>query len=233
MDHFGKSGAAKNPRRKSMLKLNLLWEKKSPKILCLGAHSDDIEIGCGGTILKLLREAPEAQFYWVVFSAKGNRAKEANESAKSFLSQTKSKTIDIQDFRDSYFPFIGAEIKDYFEEIKVNFDPDVIFTHYSNDAHQDHRLISNLTWNTYRNHLILEYEIPKYDGDLVTPNLYNHIDVPDVDNKIHLLCSFFKTQKENSWFSQDNFRSIMRIRGVESNSQSGYAEAFHCRKAIL
>jgi LmbE family N-acetylglucosaminyl deacetylase len=216
-----------------MLRLNLLWEKKSPKILCLGAHSDDIEIGCGGTILRLIKEAPEAQIYWLVFSAKGNRAREARESAASFLSKIKSKTIDVQEFRDSYFPFIGAEIKDYFEKIKNNFDPDIIFTHCNNDAHQDHRLISTLTRNTYRDHLLLEYEIPKYDGDLVTPNLYSHIDAQDVEKKIHLICSFFRTQKENSWFSQDNFRSIMRIRGIESNSQSGYAEAFHCRKALL
>jgi LmbE family N-acetylglucosaminyl deacetylase len=216
-----------------MLKLNLLWQKKSPTILCLGAHSDDIEIGCGGTILRLLKEVTEAQIYWLVFSAKGNRAKEAHESATSFLSKTKSMTIDIQDFRDSYFPFVGAEIKEYFEKLKDNFNPDIVFTHYHNDAHQDHRLISNLTWNTYRDHFILEYEIPKYDGDLVTPNIYAHIDVPDVDKKISFICAFFKSQKENSWFSQENFRSIMRIRGIESNSQSGYAEAFHCRKAIL
>ena len=233
MRHFGKSGAVKEIRRNRMLKLNLVWEKKSPKILCLGAHSDDIEIGCGGTILKLLTEAPEAQFYWIVFSAEGNRAKEARESFASFLPKTKSKTIDVQDFRDSYFPFTGAEIKDYFEKIKSNFTPDIIFTHYGKDAHQDHRLISNLTWNTYRNHLILEYEIPKYDGDLVTPNLYFHIDASEVDKKIDLICNSFKTQKENFWFSEDNFRSIMRIRGIESNSPSKYAEAFHCRKIVL
>jgi LmbE family N-acetylglucosaminyl deacetylase len=216
-----------------MQKLNFEWGKKPPKILCLGAHSDDIEIGCGGTILKLLKESPETQFRWIVFSGKENRAKEARESAASFLSKTKSKTIDVQDFRDSYFPFYGAEIKDYFEKIKNSFNPDIIFTHYGNDAHQDHRLVSNLTWNAFRNHLILEYEIPKYDGDLVTPNLYFHIDTPDVDKKIDIICNSFITQKENSWFSEDTFRSIMRIRGLESNSPSKYAEAFHCRKAVM
>ena len=206
---------------------------KKPKILCLGAHSDDIEIGCGGTILRLLREIPDAQFYWLVFSANETRAKEATESAASFLSETKLKTIDIQNFRESYFPFIGAEIKDYFEKLKKNYDPDIIFTHYGNDAHQDHGLISNLSWNTYRDHFILEYEIPKYDGDLITPNLYSNIETSDVENKVDRICRFFKTQKQRSWFSKETFRSIMRIRGIESNSPSGYAEAFHSRKIII
>jgi LmbE family N-acetylglucosaminyl deacetylase len=215
-----------------MLKLNLLLQKNL-KVLCLGAHSDDIEIGCGGTILRLLREVPDTQFYWLVFSAKENRAKEASESAFSFLSKAKSKTIDIQNFRESYFPFIGAEIKDCFESLKNIFNPDIIFTHFNKDAHQDHKLISNLTWNTFRDHFILEYEIPKYDGDLDTPNLYSHIEAFDVQNKVDLLCTLFKTQKQRSWFSEETFRSIMRIRGVESNSPSGYAEAFYSRKIII
>ena len=167
MGHSGKSGAAKKKiRRNPMNKLNLFGQKKSPKILCLGAHSDDIEIGCGGTLLRLLKEAPEAEVYWLVFSAKGERAKEAYESAASFLSQAKSKTVDVQDFRDSYFPFVGAEIKEYFDKIGKSFSPDIIFTHFGRDAHQDHKLVSDLTWNTYRNHFIAEYEIAKYDGDL-------------------------------------------------------------------
>jgi LmbE family N-acetylglucosaminyl deacetylase len=215
-----------------MLKLNLFGQKNF-KVLCLGAHSDDIEIGCGGTIIRLLREIPDAQFYWLVFSAKENRGKEASESAASFLSKTKLKTIDIQNFRESYFPFIGGEIKDYFEKVKNIYDPDIIFTHYGNDSHQDHKLISNLTWNTYRNHFILEYEIPKYDGDLVTPNLYSNIEVSDVDNKVDRICHFFKSQEQRTWFSEETFRSIMRIRGIESNSPSGYAEAFHSRKIII
>jgi len=215
-----------------MLKLNLSRQKNF-KVLCLGAHSDDIEIGCGGTILRLLREIPDAQFYWLVFSAKEKRAKEASESAASFLSEAKLKTIDIQNFRESYFPFIGGEIKDYFEKLKNIYDPDIIFTHYGNDSHQDHKLISNLTWNTYRDHFILEYEIPKYDGDLVTPNLYSNIEVSDVDNKVDRICRFFKSQEQRTWFSNETFRSIMRIRGIESNSSSGYAEAFHSRKIII
>ena len=216
-----------------MHKLNLLGLNESPKILCLGAHSDDIEIGCGGTILRLLKGTPDAEVYWLVFSAKGQRAKEAHESATSFLSKAKSKTIDVQDFRDSYFPFVGAEIKDYFEKIRQSFSPDIIFTHFGMDAHQDHRLISELTWNTYRNNLIVEYEIAKYDGDLVTPNCYAHIDVEDVERKIDFIYKFFGSQKDRTWFSKEMFSSLMRIRGLESNSPSGYAEAFHCRKIVF
>jgi len=181
----------------------------------------------------LLREVPNAQFYWLVFSGKGNRAKEAYESASTFLLGSKSSQIDLQDFKESYFPFIGAEIKDYFEKIKNEFVPDIIFTHYGSDAHQDHRLISNLTWNTFRNHFILEYEIPKYEGDLATPNLYVHTQVSDVERKTALIRNFFQSQKEKIWFSEETFKSIMRIRGIESNSPSGYAEAFHCRKIVL
>ena len=216
-----------------MIKLNLFSENKSPRVLCLGAHSDDIEIGCGGTILKLAKETPGAFFYWSVLSGNKDRAQEARESATTFLSPIQKKTVDIQDFRESYFPFIGAEIKDHFEKIKNNFAPDIIFTHYTNDAHQDHQLVSKLTWNTFRDHFIIEYEIPKYDGDLVTPNLYSHIDSSFVEKKLDLICTFFKTQKERPWFSKETFRSIMRIRGVECNSPSGYAEAFHSKKAVL
>ena len=215
-----------------MRRLTFFDDNKEPKILCLGAHSDDIEIGCGGTILKLIKEAPKAQFCWVVFSGKENRANEAYQSANSFLNEVESKRVDVQDFRESYFPFVGAAIKDYFEKLK-GFSPDVVFTHCANDAHQDHRLISSLTWNTFRDHFILEYEIPKYDGDLTTPNLYVNLDESIVQIKINCICEFFKTQGQKQWFSEETFRSIMTIRGVESNSPSRYAEAFHCRKMVF
>jgi LmbE family N-acetylglucosaminyl deacetylase len=216
-----------------MLKPQFFVDNKNPNVLCLGAHSDDIEIGCGGTILRLRTEVPKARFYWVVFSGNGNRAEEALQSANTILAETESKRIDVQSFRESYFPFVGGEIKDHFEKIKREFIPDMVFTHYADDAHQDHRLISNLTWNTFRDNFILEYEIPKYDGDLKTPNLYIHLDEHVVRNKIALISNFFKTQKEKLWFSEETFKSIMRIRGIESNSPSGYAEAFHCRKIVV
>ena len=215
-----------------MLQLKL-FENKKPKILCFGAHPDDIEIGCGGTILKFIRESPKAQFRWIIFSGNKIRQREAKESASNLLNEIESKQIDIHDFRESYFPFVGANIKDCFERIKDEFNPDIIFTHYANDAHQDHMLISKLTWNTFRNHFIIEYEIPKYDGDLGAPNLYVYLEDSLVKRKIDCLCAFFQSQKEKIWFSEENFRSILRIRGIECNSPSKYAEAFYCRKLVL
>ena len=216
-----------------MQKISLFSGNQKPKILCLGAHSDDIEIGCGGTILKLAEEYPKAQFYWVVFSAEGQRAEEAYKSAERFLSNITSKVIDIQAFRDSYFPFVGATVKDHFVRLKNDFDPDLILTHFAKDAHQDHRLISELTWNAFRNNLILEYEIPKYDADLGNPNLYVHLNESLVQEKISKICKVFSSQSGKEWFGEDSFRSIMRIRGLESNSPSKYSEAFYCRKMVV
>lgn len=216
-----------------MNKISLFVDNQKPKILCLGAHADDIEIGCGGTILRITKEYPKAQFYWVVFSAEGQRTNEAHKSAESFLSNTTTKTIDIQTFRDSYFPFIGAKIKDHFNILKNNFDPDIIFTHLTKDAHQDHRLIGELTWNAFRNHLILEYEIAKYDADLVIPNMYVHLNENFVQKKISNICTLFKSQSDKDWFGEESFRSLMRLRGLESNSPSKYSEAFYFRKAVV
>ena len=216
-----------------MLKINLFGDNQKPKILCLGAHADDIEIGCGGTILKLAQEYPKAQFYWVVFSAEGQRKNEAYKSAERFLSNIHLKVIDVQTFRDSYFPFIGAVIKDHFVTLKKEFDPDVIFTHFIKDAHQDHRLIGELTWNAFRNHLILEYEIAKYDADLGIPNVYIHLNENIVNKKISNLCEVFSSQSDKEWFGEESFRSIMRIRGLESHSSGKYSEAFYCRKMVL
>jgi LmbE family N-acetylglucosaminyl deacetylase len=214
-----------------MFKPTLFAQTQQPKVLCLGAHPDDIEIGCGGTLLRIL-EVPKAEFYWVVFSGQNPRRVEAIRSAETLLEGAIFKII-VKEFRDSYFPFIGEKIKDYFEEIKQNFKPNIIFTHCSNDLHQDHRLISNLTWNTFRDNLILEYEIPKYDGDLSVPNMYLPISDSDVDKKIHLILDSFPSQKTKEWFSEETFRAILRIRGIESNSPSKYAEAFYCRKLVF
>jgi LmbE family N-acetylglucosaminyl deacetylase len=216
-----------------MFKLNLFARTQQPKILCLGAHPDDIEIGCGATLLRIIDEAPKAEFYWVVFSGNGQRQKEATKSAETLLASVKFKKIIVKDFRDSYFPFIGEKIKDYFEELKENFQPDIIFTHYSNDLHQDHSLISNLTWNTFRDNLILEYEVPKYDGDMSTPNIYVTITELGAKRKIHLIIDSFLSQKEKEWFKEETFRAILRIRGIESNSPSKYAEGFYCRKLVF
>lgn len=217
-----------------MLKLNFSEKTDSPyKVLCLGSHCDDIEIGCGGTILKLIESYPSIVIYWVVFCSDSKREREAFESANSFLRNAKEKDIVIKNFRDGFLPFIGIEVKEFFEQVKQAFYPDIIFTHYRNDLHQDHRLISDFTWNTFRNHLILEYEIPKYDGDLGNPNFFVHLDEFICQNKIKNILENFQSQKAKQWFTEETFLSILRLRGIESNAPNKYAEAFYCRKVVF
>lgn len=203
------------------------------KILCLGAHCDDIEIGCGGTILRLIESYPNIVVYWVVFSSNSQRELEAFESANLFLKNITEKNIIIKQFKDGFFPFIGMEIKGLFEQLKQEFSPDVIFTHHRHDLHQDHRLISDFTWNTFRNHLILEYEIPKYDGDLGNPNFFVHLDKFTCQNKIKHIVDSFRSQKEKQWFAEETFFSILRLRGMEANAPDKYAEAFYGRKVVF
>jgi LmbE family N-acetylglucosaminyl deacetylase len=201
-------------------------------VLCLGAHSDDIEIGCGGTLLYLQSILPRLRFHWVVFSASGTRGQEAAKAAELFTAGCDKKVV-LNDYRDGYLPFEGGGVKDSFEELKNQLNPDLIFTHWHGDAHQDHRLLSELTWNTFRNHLILEYEIPKYDGDIGRPNLFVPLEAPLFQQKVDYLFEAFKSQSAKRWFDRETFLGLMRIRGMESNSPSGYAEAFHARKLIL
>jgi LmbE family N-acetylglucosaminyl deacetylase len=216
-----------------MQRISLLKDGPGPKrILALGAHADDIEIGCGGTILRLLEENSATDVHWVVFGASGQRRTEALESANRFLANARRKEIVVKEFRDGYFPYIGDEIKDLFEDLKRQFLPDLILTHRREDLHQDHRVISELTWNTFRDHLILEYEIVKYDGDLGTPNLFVHLNETIVNNKIRTIAECFRSQKAKSWFSEDVFASILRLRGIESNAPNKYAEGFYCRKIV-
>jgi LmbE family N-acetylglucosaminyl deacetylase len=207
--------------------------KTTYRVLCLGAHSDDIEIGCGGTILRLIRSHESIEFLWVVFSADPPRDQEARECANLFLRRVKRKQIIIKNFPTSFFPYAGKEIKLCFEELKQQFKPDLIFTHYRNDLHQDHRVICDLSWNTFRNHLILEYEIPKYDGDFGSPNFFVHLKEAACSLKIRYLLKSFKSQREKHWFTEDAFRAIMRLRGIESSSSTKFAEAFYSRKLIL
>jgi len=217
-----------------MLGLRLTRGPEAPlRVLCLGAHSDDIEIGCGGTILRLVSADPNTAFHWVVFSATGEREREARHAAGLFLQGTCRHEVAVKGFRDGFFPYVGAEIKDYFEELKRRIEPDVIFTHYRGDRHQDHRVISELTWNTFRDHLILEYEIPKYDGDLGSPNCYVPLDQATCHRKAEHLLAVFASQREKGWFSADTFSGLMRLRGVEAGAPAGYAEAFHAHKLTL
>jgi LmbE family N-acetylglucosaminyl deacetylase len=217
-----------------MLNLRIgLPTKSALSVLCLGAHSDDIEIGCGGTVLSLLQRHESVDIAWVVFGAHNQRATEARESAEAFLAQAKGKDVVIKPFRDGFFPFDGAQIKEEFEALKRRHNPDLIFTHYRDDRHQDHRLISDLTWNTFRNHMILEYEIPKYDGDLGQPNFFVPLDEETCAGKIRRIMENFASQRGKQWFDEDTFRAMLRIRGMEANAPSRYAEAFYCRKAVL
>jgi len=216
-----------------MISLNIASGSASaPKILCLGAHSDDIEIGCGGTILRFAEQYPAAEFHWVVFSANGIRATEAEKGAALFGGAHLKKPI-LKNFRDGFMPFVGTEVKEIFEGLKRMVSPDLIFTHSRKDAHQDHRLLAELTWNTFRDHLILEYEIPKYDGDLGQPSVFVPLEAEICQRKIGYLMDAFQSQHVKPWFKQDTFLSLMRLRGVECNSGSGYAEAFYCHKLVL
>lgn len=202
-------------------------------ILCIGAHADDIEIGCGGTILKLLETHPGSRVIWVVLTARGARKKEAIKSATAFLQRAGSKKIVTKPFRESYLPYQGKAVKGYFDTLPRLIDPDLIFTHYRHDLHQDHRILCELTWNTYRRHQILEYEIPKYDGDLGRPNLYMPLTDEVSQEKIRLLMKGFATQRSKRWFTEDTFYGLLRIRGIESPKVTKYAEAFYARKVVL
>lgn len=203
------------------------------RILCLGAHSDDIEIGCGGTVLRLIESSDDIEVYWLVLTSTPDRAREAQRSAGAFLRRAGNKSIVVKTFRDGFLPYFGASVKECFEEIKSAFAPDVIFTHCGHDLHQDHRLVCELTWNTFRNHLILEYEIPKYDGDLRSPNFFVPLSRSVCYRKIKALMRYFGTQRHKHWFSEDLFLATLRIRGAEANSPTHFAEGFYCRKILL
>jgi len=203
------------------------------RVLCLGAHSDDIEIGCGGTILRLLEQHKSLEVYWVVFCSNADRAREAGGAAASFLRDAGKKTVLIKSFRDGFLPYVGGEVKDCFEELKRTFQPDLIFTHFRHDLHQDHRLLCELTWNTFRSHMVLEYEIPKYDGDFSSPNFFVPLSKSICATKVQFLMQHFSTQRNKHWFSEDLFYSTLRIRGMEANSPTQFAEGFYCRKITL
>lgn len=203
------------------------------RVLAIGAHSDDIEIGCGGTLLKLIEEEAVAEVHWVVLSGNGVRAEEARRSAEALLEGAPRSEIVVGDFRDGFFPYDGTRIKDFFEALKADLSPDVVFTHQRSDLHQDHRLCCELTWNTFRDHLILEYEVPKYDGDMSAPNAFVPLSEDLGRRKVDHLMRHFGSQLPKRWFEEDLFSSLLRLRGMECNSPSAFAEAFFCRKAVL
>ncbi len=202
-------------------------------VLCIGAHADDIEIGCGGTILRLLAERPRVSVHWVVLCGDATRAREARRSAMRMLKRASGHQIQTMQFRDGFLPYDGAEVKKAFERLKSEVSPDVIFAHHGRDSHQDHRLVSDLTWNTFRDHTILEYEIPKYDGDLGQPNVFVPLGAAVRARKIRHLMTAFPSQRSKRWYSAETFEGLMRLRGIECGAEEGHAEAFHSRKVVL
>jgi len=214
--------------------IDLTFNRKSSgplKVLCLGAHSDDIEIGCGGTILRLAEQYQDVTFHWAVFSAIGIREAEAQKGATLFAGPRLQTTL-LKVFPDGFMPFVGGEVKAVFEELK-SVSPDLVLTHNRNDAHQDHRLLAELTWNTFRDHMILEYEIPKYDGDMGRPSVFVPLSREICRSKARYLMEAFQSQHSKHWFQEETFFSLMRLRGMECNAPSGYAEAFYNRKLVL
>jgi LmbE family N-acetylglucosaminyl deacetylase len=223
-------GVESSIRNQEVIACNL---SRVQRVLCLGAHSDDIEIGCGGTVLRMIEQSKSIEFYWLVLSSNPTRAKEAERSANAFLGGARHKTVVVKSFRDGFLPYIGAPVKEAFEKIKTIFVPDVIFTHFRQDLHQDHRMVCELTWNTFRNHFILEYEVPKYDADLRSPNFFVPLSDGQARKKVNALMRFFATQRNKQWFSEDLFYGLMRLRSIEGGSPTRHAEAFHCRKVLL
>jgi LmbE family N-acetylglucosaminyl deacetylase len=203
------------------------------RVLAIGCHADDIEIGCGGTLLALARANPEIKVDWVVLAAQGGRADEARASAESFLGGVATSRVDVFGFRDGFLPYLGGDVKDAFEELKSRVDPQLVFTHAGYDFHQDHRLACELTWNTFRNHAILEYEIPKVDGDVGRPNFYVPLSREVVEKKLELVGRHFSSQAEKHWFERELFLGLMRLRGMECVAAEQYAEAFTCRKVVI
>jgi len=203
------------------------------RLLCLGAHSDDLEIGCGGTIARLLAERPGSELDWIVLSATGEREHEARASAAELTAAAARADVVTKTFRDGYFPSCIGEMKDYFEALANAVRPDVVFTHHRADAHQDHRTVAELTWNSFRDHLVCEYEIAKYDGDLATPTLYVPLSLEQAERKVRHLLSHFASQASRPWFRADAFHGLMALRGIECRAPEGRAEAFHVRKMIL
>jgi LmbE family N-acetylglucosaminyl deacetylase len=212
--------------------LQLRFDTSAPRILLLGAHCDDIEIGCGGTLRRLIDRYPQAAFHWVTFSADGERADETRAAAARLLAGVAASTVQVEAFRTSYFPHAGSALKDSVEGLK-GFRPDVVLTHCRHDLHQDHRAIHELTWNTFRDQLILEYEIPKFDGDLGTPNVYVALTRAELTHKCDILMECFPSQRSRQWFTRDTFEALARLRGIECNAAEGYAEGFYGRKCSL
>ncbi len=216
-----------------MLGLKLERLAEPPTVLCLGAHCDDIEIGCGATLIRLARDYPGIRLVWGIFSGEPAREQESRAAAQRLTADAGSCELRFHAFRDRFFPSQTESLKEAFDALRAAVSPQLVFTHFLDDRHQDHRTIAELTWNTFRAHLILEYEIPKYEGDLGQPNVFVPHAATDLDRKVSCLLESFPSQRSRSWFTADTFRALARLRGIESGAPSGFAEAFHGRKLCL
>jgi len=216
-----------------MLPLSLSGGEPVRRVLAVGCHADDIEIGCGGTLLTLTRASRDLEVTWVVLAARDEREREARTSAEAFLASAARPQIEIHGFRDSFLPYDGGQVKEVFQDLAQRIDPQIVFTHTREDLHQDHRLACELTWNAFRNHVVLEYEVPKVDGDLGRPNAYVPLSAAVAEEKIDLLLQHFPSQAEKPWFDGETFRGLMRLRGMEAVAPERYAEAFVARKLAL
>ena len=215
-----------------MLPFRPVTTSAAPTFLLLGAHCDDIEIGCGGTVRQLAQRHPQARFVWVTLSSDAERAAETRAAAARLLAGAGNVQVHVESFRGSYFPHCGVELKDYVDGLKA-LAPDLVLTHCRHDLHQDHRIVNELTWNTFRNHAVLEYEIPKFDGDLGVPNVYVPLTREQMRQKCDMLLECFPSQHPRQWFTRDTFEAIARLRGIECNAPEGFAEAFYGRKIAL
>lgn len=202
-------------------------------VLCLGAHSDDIEIGVGATLLTWITQGVNLNVHWCVLSGNSDRQREAKASAADFLRGATKISIEAMAFKDGFFPEQGQAIKSWFEDLKTRVSPDLVLTHRKDDAHQDHREVCRLTWNTFRDHCILEYEIPKWDGDIGQPNVYVPVTAASLERKVNLLNIHFGSQRSKQWFDSETFYGLARLRGMECRAPERYAEAFFGRKLVL
>ncbi len=206
---------------------------EAPQVLVLGAHCDDIPIGCGGTLLRLYKAYPSAEILWVVLTGADERVKEERSVVAKLLPGARVELVICQDWRDGFLPTQAIAVKEFFESLKRRLSPDLIFTHFERDRHQDHRLVSELTWNTFRHHMILEYEIPKYDGDIGSPNVFMPLSADECSEKLRTVLQGYPSQQSKHWFDEELFRGLARLRGAEAGSGVSYAEGFYARKLVL
>lgn len=220
------------PPRIVMIRFSLPADVRSPTVLLLGAHCDDIEIGCGATVRLLAKQRPDARFVWVTLASEDGRGAETRRAAAQLLEGAAEVEVFVENFRGSYLPHEGPALKEYIDALK-RFSPALVFTHFRHDLHQDHRVVNELTWNTFRNHAVLEYEIPKFDGDLGVPNTFVPLTAADIEAKCRMLMECFPSQHARAWFTPDTFQALARLRGIECAAPGGFAEAFYARKTCL